>query len=393
MSAINKLSDKSIKALRPQKHTYKRGDGDKLWLYVTPAGSKIWRILWFVNKKEKQFTVGEYPAISLKDARGIRDEVNKLLVRGLDPNEEKARAQQQAEDESRRQALTFRTVAMEWYDTQTGSNCTKTRQGILGRLHKHVFPYIGDKQITEVSFDDLRSIVRRIEGMRMSDLPLRVANILTRICRFVKVNRYTETNIAEDLTSILDVRLRKIRTPRPAILDPDAVGDLLRRIDEYGIKGSPQMYAAIRLMPYVALRNGELVGGRWEEIDWERRLWHIPAERMKMRRPHTVPLSRQCMEILKELRNFSTGEYMFPSRGRGTHISREGLERVLPSIGIDPKKMSIHGFRSIFRSLGMENDFPEHLIEKQLAHINADKTIAAYDRADYLEKRHDMMQR
>ena len=99
------------------------------------------------------------------------------------------------------------------------------------------------------------------------------------------------------------------------------------------------------------------------------------------------------MEILKELRNFSTGEYMFPSRGRGTHISREGLERVLPSIGIDPKKMSIHGFRSIFRSLGMENDFPEHLIEKQLAHINADKTIAAYDRADYLEKRHDMMQR
>lgn len=158
--------------------------------------------------------MGEYPAISLKDARGIRDEVNKLLVLGLDPNEEKARTQKQAEDESRRQALTFRAAAMEWYDTQTGSNSLKTRQGILGRLHKHVFPYIGDKQITEAGFDDLRSIVRRIESMRMSDLPMRVANILTRICRFAKVNRYAETNISEDLTSTLDVELRKMRTPR-----------------------------------------------------------------------------------------------------------------------------------------------------------------------------------
>ena len=155
----------------------------------------------------------------------------------------------------------------------------------------------------------------------------------------------------------------------------------------------PPDVRGIRLIAYVALRNGELVGGRWEEIDWERRLWHIPAERMKMRRPHTAPLTRQCIEILNELRKFSAGEYMFPSRGLGTHISREGLERVLPSIGIDPKKMSIHEFRSIFRPLGMENDFPEHLIKKQLAHINADKTIAANDRADYLEKRHNMMQR
>ncbi len=392
MSIQNKLSDRSIKNLKAAPKRYKVGDGDKLWLYVLPSGAKVWRILWKERGAQQDYTVGEYPAISLKQAREERDRVNTLLAQGIDPREERRNAIAAAEQAEQGRQLTFKKVALEWYDAKTSANSEKTRQGIMGRLNNHVFPFIGDKPIKEVTFADLKAIVRRLESMHRSDMPLRVTQVLTRIFRYARINEYIDNNIAADISAIRDARARHI--PRPAIIDTDGVAQLLRDIDAYRTRATPQVYAALKMVPYVALRSGELLGGRWSEINWDEGVWHIPAERMKMKRPHTVPLSKQVIDILNTLRKFSLGEYMFESfgRNRGNPISREALIRALRSMGYAKDEMCIHGFRSIFRSLGMENGYPEHLIEKQLSHINADSTIAAYDRAEYLEKRKTMMQ-
>ncbi len=392
MSIQNKLSDTAIKNLKPQDARFKICDGDKLWLIVFPTGIKSWRFIWKDNGKSHELTIGQYPAISLKLARKERDRLNSLVAQGIDPIEQSKMLKMAVEQEAMNASLTFKKVALEWYDAKTSANSEKTRQGIMGRLNNHVFPFIGDKPIKEVTFADLKAIVRRLESMHRSDMPLRVTQVLTRIFRYARINEYIDNNIAADISAIRDARARHI--PRPAIIDTDGVAQLLRDIDAYRTRATPQVYAALKMVPYVALRSGELLGGRWSEINWDEGVWHIPAERMKMKRPHTVPLSKQVIDILKTLRKFSLGEYMFESfgRNRGNPISREALIRALRSMGYAKDEMCIHGFRSIFRSLGMENGYPEHLIEKQLSHINADSTIAAYDRAEYLEKRKTMMQ-
>ena len=392
MSIQNKLSDRSLKNLKPRSTRYKVGDGDKLWLYVLPSGAKVWRVLWKEHNKQNDFTIGDYPAISLKQAREERDRINTLLAQGIDPRDERKKASVTAQQEKQEKQLTFKKVALEWYEAKTSGNSDKTRQGIMGRLNNHVFPFIGDKPIKDVSFADLKMIVRRLETMHLSDMPLRVSQILSRVFRYARICEYIGNDISTDISAIRNNSAKHI--PRPAIIDPAGVGQLLSDIESYRSRATPQVYAALKLIPYVALRSGELLGGKWIEVNLEEGIWRIPAERMKMKRPHTVPLSRQSILILKDLRKFSPGEFMFESfgRNRGNPISRESLLRALRGMGYAKDEMCIHGFRSIFRSLGMENGYPEHLIEKQLSHINADSTIAAYDRAEYLEKRKAMMQ-
>ena len=392
MSIQNKLSDRTIKNLRPKSSRYKVGDGDKLWLFVQPSGAKAWRILWKEQGVQQDYTVGNYPAISLKQAREERDRINTLLAQGKDPREEKRKAAAAAQQEEQDQLLTFRKVAQEWYETKTTVNRANTRKRTLERLNNHILPFIGDKLIKEVSFADLKAIVRRLEARHLSDVPIRVCQILSRIFRYARINEYIDNNIAADISAIRDAGVKRV--PRPAIIEPAGVGQLLRDIEDYRVRSSLQVYAALKIIAYVALRSSELLGGKWSEVNWEERVWHVPAERMKMKRPHSVPLARQVINILKELRKFSQGEYIFESSNfnHKKHITGEGLIRALRNMGYAKEEMCIHGFRSIFRSLGMENGYPEHLIEKQLSHINADSTIAAYDRAEYLEKRKAMMQ-
>ena len=333
MCCQNRLSDKTVRSLKPQNKKFKVCDGDKLWLVIFPTGVKSWRYIWKDNGKSRELTIGKFPAISLKYARQERDRINSLIAQGLDPAKEAEKLKKAAKQDCLSNTLTFRDVALEWYNVKTTSNSDKTRQGIMGRLNNHILPFIGEKSIKSVSFADLKVIIRRLEDMHHSDMPLRVSQVLTRIFRYARVCEYIDNNIAADISAIRNNKAKHI--PRPAIIDPERVGKLLNDIDGYRSRATPQVYAALKIIPYVALRSGEMLGGKWSEINWETCIWYIPAERMKMKRPHTVPLAKQVIELLQKLRKFSLGEYMFESfgRNRGNPISREALIRALRYMG------------------------------------------------------------
>ena len=396
---INCLTDSKIKSFKPEKKsdgTFKKAtyrDGDGLSLVVTPAGSKIWKLDFYCLKVRDSMTLGNYPALSLKDARQKRDEAKALAKEGVNPKHAAKEVQQERKKKAQERKRTFLAVAMEWYNSQIkdSSLSEKTKKPMLARLDKHIFPYIGNIPFSKIEFSDFVECIRRIEEQGRSDMPHRIATLVERICRYARTLQYSNDNKAADLTSILVKRPNPTRKHRAAITDEDGLKELLRRIDTYQHKGSESIIYALKIMPYVFLRSLELRGAEWTEIDWEKRLWTIPARRMKCRSAHEVPLSNQVYDLLKELRTINTGQYIFASGKK--FITAEGLRRPLLVMGYDKEEMCIHGFRSIWSTRMRElGNYPEAVIEKQLAHKNGDKVAEAYDRATYIDLRRNALQ-
>ena len=396
---INCLTDSKIKSFKPKKNsdgtltkaTFRDGDG--LSLVVTPAGNKIWKLDFYCLKVRDTMTLGNYPALSLKDARQKRDEAKALAKEGINPKHAAQEVQAERKKKAQERKRTFLDVAMEWYNTQIKdaplADSTKIR--MLGRLDKHIFPHIGNIPFAKVQFSDFVECIRRIEDCGRSDMPHRVATLVERICRYARTLQYSNENKAADITSILMKRYNPTRKHRAAITDEDGLKELLRRLDAYQHKGCQSISYALKIMPYVFLRSLELRGAEWTEIDWEKRIWTIPAKRMKCRSAHDVPLSNQVYDLLKELRSINTGQYIFAS-GK-TFITADGLRRPLLVIGYEKEEMCIHGFRSIWSTRMRElGNYPEVVIEKQLAHKNGDKVAEAYDRATYIDLRRSALQ-
>lgn len=293
--------------------------------------------------------------------------------------------------EEREQTLTFEAVAREWWEIRTPDLAESSRRSKLARLEKHVFPFIGNKNLSEIEFADFVSVVRRIEERGRSDMPRRVAQIIGQVCKYARQMKYTRENLSADLVDVLKPVPQKKH--RAALTSPDAVGELLRRIDASRFRFSPGMACALWLVPYTFLRSQELRGARWEEIDLDGAMWHVPAERMKMKRPHDVPLARQVVEKLRELKRISSGPFLFPSGGKQGFISAEGLRKTLVQIGYAREEICIHGLRATASTLLNESGkYRPDVIETQLAHSNKDTIRAAYNHAQYIPERRQMMQ-
>ena len=383
---ITPLSEVKVRNAKPQANEYKLFDGGGLFLLITPSGGKLWRLRYLFDKKEKKLSLGIYPEISLLDARKRRDEARSQLAHGIDPGAVR-KAQKQANTEA---TETFEIIAREWHERFKSNWTTEYASKIMSRLEGDVFPYIGAKPIKEIKAPELLTVLRRIEARGTFELAHRIRTICGQVFRYAVATGRAERDPAADLRGALS----PVQTiNRAAITEPKKVGELLRAIDGY--QGGFVVKCALRLAPLFFVRPGELRHAEWEEVSFENAEWNIPAGKMKMKEPHLVPLSKQAIEILKELKEYTgASRYVFPSgRTFDRPMSDNAILAALRRMGYAKDEMSGHGFRAMARTildevLQVRPDFIEH----QLAHAVRDPNGRAYNRTAHLVERRKMMQ-
>ena len=381
------LTDAQIRQAKAADKPMKLFDGGGLYLLVT-AGSKGWRFKYRFADKEKLISFGNYPGISLAEARKERERVRGLLAKGIDPSLARKAERQ---EEAARQSNTFRSLATEWHGKQAHL-ARKTLDMTWRRLELDVFPALGGTPVSDLTPRMiLLGVLRPMEKRGVVELAHRTKSIISRVLRYGVACGYIERDFTADLRGALPAFERNHLA---AVTAPKEVGALLRALD--GFEGSAIVKAALCLHPLVVSRPGELRHMEWSEVDLEAGTWNIPAGKMKMKSPHCVPLSRQAVAILKPLHDLTGGgRYAFSSlRSAAKPISDNTLNAALRRIGYSSEEMTSHGWRAIFRTLADEIlQERVDLIEAQLAHQVRDALGRAYNRTSFLSERFQLMQR
>jgi integrase len=377
------LSETRIKSAKPhEERQYKVYDERGLYLLVTPDGGRWWRFKYRLGRREKGISLGTYPDVSLKRAREKRDAARRLVADGIDPSDHR-RATKDA------QADTFRALAEEWIPKQHFSD--KTLEKARWTFNDLIYPYIGNRPVTQITAPQVLELVRRLEARGKHETAHRTKQRIGQVLRYAIAIGRAERDVTADLRGALTpVKVEN----HAAITEPAKVGGLLRAIDAYS--GQPAVEAALKLAPLLFVRPGELRAARWEEfqLDGDEPEWRIPAERMKMREYHVVPLARQAVAILRDLQPVTGPAGMvFPNlRDPNRPLSEVALTAALRRMGYSGEEMTWHGFRTVASTLLNEQGWHPDLIELQLAHQERNKVRAAYNRAQRLEERRKMMQ-
>lgn len=361
-------------------------DGDGLYLWVYQDGRKYWRMRYWKARKEKSLSLGVYPKISLSDARKKRDELRSQLQADLDPSAERkaAKSRKNLSAES-----SFEAVAREWYGKKLPTWAPTTARKVIRQLEKDVFPWIGKRPIKDIAAPELLATLRRMEGRGALELAHRVREYCGMVFRYAVAIGKAERDPSGDLKGAL----APVKTNHHAsVTDPKKIGELLRAIGGY--TGSFMTKCALQLAPLVFVRPGELRTAEWVEFDLDAAEWRIPGEKMKMRCKHIVPLSQQALEILRAVYPLTGGgRYVFPSVRTTTRpMSENTINAALRRMGYEKDEMTGHGFRSMASTLLHEQGWPHEVIERQLAHSERNKVSAAYNYAEHLPKRREMMQ-
>ncbi|HAI1185238.1 TPA: tyrosine-type recombinase/integrase [Escherichia coli] len=379
-----KLNARQVDAAKPREKAYKLADGAGLYLEVVPSGSRYWRMKYRFNGKEKRMAFGVYPAVSLAQARALRDEAKKKLAEGIDPSfakkEEKLVRDVQLNN-------TFQAVALEWHGTKVSRWSEGYASDIIEAFNKDIFPYIGQLPVNDIKPLVLLNVLRRMESRGATEKAKKVRQRCSEVFRYAIVTGRAEYNPAADLTSAMSGHESK----HYPFLTVEELPDFFKALAGY--TGSPLIVLAARLLILTGVRTGELRGAFWSEFDLEKAVWEIPAERMKMKRPHLVPLSTQALEIVQQLKVIS-GQYplVFPGRNdpRKT-MSEASMNQVFKRIGYTGK-VTGHGFRHTMSTILHEEGFNTAWIETQLAHVDKNAIRGTYNHALYLEGRREMMQ-
>ncbi|PIR01265.1 MAG: integrase [Nitrospinae bacterium CG11_big_fil_rev_8_21_14_0_20_45_15] len=379
------LTNTEIRNAKPETKARKLFDERGLFLLVTPKGGKWWRFKYRFEGKEKQLSLGVYPDVSLKDARDRRDEARKLVANGIDPSENR-KAKKAAREGIAENS--FEVVAREWF-TKHADNWSEGHSGrMLRRLENDVFPWIGPKPVGEVKAPELLSIIQRIEKRGALETAHRVLGNCGQVFRYAVATGRAERDPTGDLRGALPPAKVKHLA---AVTEPKQVAGLLRVMDGY--EGSLIVSCALRLAPLVFVRPGELRKAEWTDVDLDKAEWSYIVTKTDTR--HIVPLSRQAIEILREIEPLTgRGRYVFPgARTLSRPMSNNAILAAMRRMGIPKEEMSGHGFRAMARTildevLGVRPDFIEH----QLAHAVRDPNGRAYNRTAHLEERKKMMQ-
>jgi integrase len=377
------LTELAIKHLKPKPKPYRIADGGGLCLEVSTAGGKLWRWRYYYQGKEQMLALGKYPALSLAEARKKRDSARDLLDAGKHPSREKKAQKLRKAHEG---ANTFEKIARKWLETKEEGLNEKYSKQCLVRMEQHVFPQIGDLPLTEITIPDVVEVVEKIGKRGTIETAKRMKQLIGQVFRYASQRGLCVHNPAADLRDLLPSPQEK----HHACIHPSELPELISKIEA---REKDYTYYAMKLLMLTFVRTGELIGAKWEEINWDKEEWHIPAERMKMKRPHVVPLSRQTHAILKEMLAI-TGDkkYIFHSpASKSMHISNGTVLMGLRRMGYK-NKMTGHGFRTLASTILNEKNYPPDVIERQLAHEDGDKIRAAYNRAEYLLERKKMMQ-
>lgn len=383
---ITAMSDIQVRKAKPADKQYTLFDGGGLFLVVTPSGGKLWRMKYRFEGRARLLSFGTYPEISLLIARQKRDEAKRQIAIGIDPGAVK-KAQKEAHTV---ETETFEVIAREWHTKFTPTWTPGHSETIKSRLERDLFPWIGARPIREIKAPELLAALRRVESRGALETAHRIRTIAGQVFRYAVATGRAERDPSADLRGALPQPTEKHQA---AIIDPKEFGGLLRAIDAY--KGGLIVRIALQLAALWFVRPGELRHAEWSEIDFEEAVWNIPAEKMKMKQAHIVPLSRQSLEILAELREYTgASKYLFPSgRTFARPMSENAVLAALRRMGYEKSEMSGHGFRAAARTILDEvlQVRPE-LIEAQLAHTVRDPLGRAYNRTTHLQERRKMIQ-
>lgn len=381
------LTDTAIRNAKPRDREYKLSDSGGLYLLITPAGGKLWRLKFRIDGREKKLAVGSYPAIGLADARKRRDEARELVAAGKDPAREKQQAKHRAKVAA---GDTFGEIGREYLDK-------RKREGMAERtLEKAEFhlsrlmPSLGRLPVTDITAPDVLAVLRVYEKQGKNETANRLLQLASRIFRYAVATARLTSDPTRDLRGAITAPKVK---HFGAIIEPKRAGDLLRAIDSYEGMGITKF--ALQLAPHVFVRPGELRHAEWSEIDLDAAVWIIPAEKMKMRQPHRVPLSRQSVALLREIHTVTgPAGYVFPSvRTRARPMSENTINAGLRRLGFSSDEMTAHGFRAMASTLLNESGkWSPDAIERALAHADSDGVRAAYHRGAHWQERVAMAQ-
>ena len=380
------LTDTRIKTAKPQAKLYKLTDERGLHLSVYPNGSKLWQMRYRTEGKERTASLGKYPEVSLAEAREKRDQMRKLIAKGIDPVQS-----QKADKEAKKltQTNSFEAVARTWFEGWSAARSPRHAEYVIRRLEADVFPVIGSRPVSEIQAPELVKMMKAIQRRGALDIAKRCYQMTGQVFRYAIAHGIAERNPAGDIkpSDILPSRLKT----NYARVDAKELPALLRAIEAY--QGTPVTRLAMKLMTLTFVRTSELIGARWQEFDLQAGQWRIPAERMKMRTEHIVPLSIQAIQVLQILHGITGhSELLFPGeRDHGKPMSNNTILKGLERMGFKGR-MTGHGFRGLASTLLHEQGFDHAHIELQLAHQERNAVSAAYNHATYIKQRAKMMQ-
>jgi len=384
---MGKLFATTVTSARPREREYKLTDGAGLYLLVKPNGRKLWRLNYAYLGKQRTLSFGAWPDVGLADARERRDEARKLIAAGLDPSHEAKLAQARAmlsEENS------FKLVAEEWIAKQEREGMSEVTLSKIRWLLAKAYPRIGSRPVAKITPQEALAVLRSIEATGRYESARRMRSVLGRVFRYAIATTRAEMDPSRDLRGALTVPKAKHLA---AITTPKGAGELMRAIEGY--TGHAITLFGLRLSAHLFVRPGELRQAEWSEFDFDRSVWNIPEQKMKMRRPHRVPLSTQVIALFEQLWELTgTGRYCFPSfRSPLRPMSENTVNAALRALGFSQEEMTAHGFRAMAATLLNETGkFNPDAIERQLAHMETNAIRRAYTRGEYWDERVRMMQ-
>lgn len=381
-----KLTNTAVLNAKPKDKDYKLSDGDGMYLYVTKSSSKHWRFKYRFGGKEKKLSFGSYPEVSLKDAREKRIEARKLIADNQDPSVTKKEEKQQAILNSEN---TFKPLTEAWHKLNASKWTQEHADKVLRRLELHIFPYLGARPIKEIKPLELLEVIQKVENKGATELSHRLLQTCNVIFRYAIVMGKAEYNPAADLKGALKAHKAEHYPTIPAKELPN----FYKKLEVAQTSNINKL--AIKLLLLTFLRQGELRKSEWEHVDFEAKEWRVPAHIMKMRDAHIIPLSKQTIELLQEIKTHTGhSKYMFPSQHHQKNpiMSENTIGSVIKKrMGYDGEMVG-HGVRALASTVLNEHGFNRDIIERQLAHAERNKVRVAYNRAEYLPERRKMMQ-
>lgn len=384
---MNTLFATTVANAKPKPKDYKLSDGSGLYLLVRPNGSKLWRFNYRYMDKSRTLAFGAWPEVTLADARSRRDEARRLIASGIDPSHQQkidaARARVEEND-------TFKTVALEWTAKNEREGMAEITLSKIRWLLDKAYPKIGNRPVAKITAQEVLAVLRAVEATGRYESARRMRSVLSRVFRYAIATTRAERDPAGDLRGALTVPKAKHLA---AITTANGAGELMRAIEGY--TGHAITLFGLRLSAHLFVRPGELRQAEWSEFEFEKSVWSIPAEKMKMRRPHRVPLSTQALDLFEQLWELTgTGKYCFPSfRSPLRPMSENTVNAALRALGFSQEQMTAHGFRAMAATLLNETGrFHPDAIERQLAHMDTNGVRRAYTRGEYWDERVKMMQ-
>lgn len=373
-----------IRRAKPEAKAYTLGDGQGLSLLVEPNGSKSWRFRYRYAGKPKMISLGVYPTITLAEARARRDEARKIVAEGKNPSEVRKEQKLALRIQSEN---AFEKIAREWHQMKSAKWSAGYASDIIEAFQNDIFPYVGTRPVGEIKPLELLNVLRKIEKRGALEKMRKVRQRCSEVFRYAIATGRAEFNPAADLSSALEVH----KSNHFPFLKSDEIPDFLRALDSYA--GSRLVQIATKLLMVTGVRTIELRAALWQEFDLDNAIWEIPAEKMKMRRPHLVPLSTQVLGFLNELKSMTGNyRYVFPGRNDPNKpMSEASVNQLIKRIGY-AGKLTGHGFRHTLSTILHENGFNTAWIEMQLAHVDKNTIRGVYNHAQYIEDRKKMMQ-